>query len=68
VATTASTAGAPNNNYSSGRDVARFSGVSMFDPLFLGIDEFGAQVTLDLVYRNILAGENPAAVKAACST
>jgi S-DNA-T family DNA segregation ATPase FtsK/SpoIIIE len=31
----------------------------MYDPLFLGIDEFGAAVTLDLVYRNILAGGEP---------
>jgi len=59
VATIASTAGAPNNHHSSGRDVARSSGLSMFDSLFIGIDEFGAQVTLDLVYRNILAGGEP---------
>jgi DNA segregation ATPase FtsK/SpoIIIE, S-DNA-T family len=33
--------------------------LSMFDPLFIGIDEFGAPVTLDLVFRNILAGGEP---------
>jgi DNA segregation ATPase FtsK/SpoIIIE, S-DNA-T family len=60
MATVASMAGAPNNHpHSSGRDVPRVSGLSMFDPLFIGIDEFGAQVTLDLVYRNILAGGEP---------
>lgn len=35
------------------------TGLSMFDPLFIGIDEFGARVDLDLVYRNILAGGEP---------
>jgi DNA segregation ATPase FtsK/SpoIIIE, S-DNA-T family len=57
VAVTASLTGAPN--HSNGRGIARLSGLSMYDPLFLGIDEFGAQVTLDLVYRNILAGGEP---------
>lgn len=42
-----------------GRDDASSSGLSMFDPLFIGIDEFGQAVTLDLVYRNILAGGEP---------
>ncbi len=31
----------------------------MFDPLFLGIDEFGQPVYLDLVFHNILAGGEP---------
>ncbi|MEU4329041.1 FtsK/SpoIIIE domain-containing protein [Nonomuraea dietziae] len=32
--------------------------LSMFDPVFVGIDEFGAPVYLDLVYHNLLdAGE-----------
>src|SRR5262245_52064855 len=31
----------------------------MFDPVFIGIDEFGQQVSLELVYRNILAGGEP---------
>jgi S-DNA-T family DNA segregation ATPase FtsK/SpoIIIE len=31
----------------------------MFDPIYLGIDEFGAPVYLDLVYRNLLAGGEP---------
>ena len=59
MAVTASATGAPNHHNSNGRDTARSSGLSMYDPLFLGIDEFGAQVTLDLVYRNILAGGEP---------
>jgi DNA segregation ATPase FtsK/SpoIIIE, S-DNA-T family len=59
VAVIASAMGAPNHHNSNGRDTARFTGLSMYDPLFLGIDEFGAQVTLDLVYRNILAGGEP---------
>jgi S-DNA-T family DNA segregation ATPase FtsK/SpoIIIE len=58
VAVTASMTGANHHN-SNGRDMARVSGLSMYDPLFLGIDEFGAQVTLDLVYRNVLAGGEP---------
>jgi S-DNA-T family DNA segregation ATPase FtsK/SpoIIIE len=59
VAVTASMTGVPNQHNSNGRDAAWSSGLSMYDPLFLGIDEFGAQVTLDLVYRNILAGGEP---------
>ena len=59
MAVTASMTGAPNHSSSNGRDMPRLSGLSMYDPLFLGIDEFGAQVTLDLVYRNILAGGEP---------
>lgn len=35
------------------------SGLSMYDPVFIGIDEFGQRVDLDLVYRNILAGGEP---------
>ena len=58
MAVTASMTGAPKHN-SDGYGVPRPSGLSMYDPLFLGIDEFGAQVTLDLVYRNILAGGEP---------
>jgi DNA segregation ATPase FtsK/SpoIIIE, S-DNA-T family len=59
VATLASMTGAPSNQHSTGRDIARSSGLSMFDPLLIGIDEFGQHVTLDLVYRNILAGGEP---------
>ena len=33
--------------------------LSMFDPLYLGIDEFGAPVYLELIYRNLLAGGEP---------
>ena len=59
MAVTASATGATNHRNSNGRGLPRSSGLSMYDPLFLGIDEFGAQVTLDLVYRNILAGGEP---------
>jgi S-DNA-T family DNA segregation ATPase FtsK/SpoIIIE len=33
--------------------------LSMFDPIFLGIDEFGAPVYIELIYRNLLAGGEP---------
>lgn len=33
--------------------------LSMFDPIYLGIDEFGEPVYLHLVYRNLLAGGEP---------
>jgi S-DNA-T family DNA segregation ATPase FtsK/SpoIIIE len=33
--------------------------LSMFDPLFLGIDEFGAHVYVELIYRNLLAAGEP---------
>ena len=57
MAVIASATGAPN--HSNGHGPPRSSGLSMYDPLFLGIDEFGAAVTLDLVYRNVLAGGEP---------
>ena len=34
-------------------------GLSMFDPIFIGIDEFGQPVYLDVIYRNILAAGEP---------
>jgi S-DNA-T family DNA segregation ATPase FtsK/SpoIIIE len=37
--------------------------MSIFDPIFLGIDEFGQPVYLPLVYRNILVGGEPGAGK-----
>jgi S-DNA-T family DNA segregation ATPase FtsK/SpoIIIE len=37
--------------------------MSIFDPLFLGIDEFGHPVYLPLIYRNILMGGEPGAGK-----
>jgi S-DNA-T family DNA segregation ATPase FtsK/SpoIIIE len=37
--------------------------MSIFDPLFLGIDEFGHPVYLPLVYRNMLIGGEPGAGK-----
>lgn len=33
--------------------------LSMYDPIYLGIDEFGDPVYLELVYRNLLAGGEP---------
>jgi S-DNA-T family DNA segregation ATPase FtsK/SpoIIIE len=33
--------------------------LSMFDPVFLGIDEFGQPVYIELIYRNLLAGGEP---------
>ena len=37
--------------------------LSIFDPIFLGIDEFGAPVYLPMIYRNILIGGEPGAGK-----
>lgn len=37
--------------------------MSIFDPMFLGIDEFGHPVYLPLIYRNILMGGEPGAGK-----
>ncbi|MGK5681339.1 FtsK/SpoIIIE domain-containing protein [Actinoplanes sp. URMC 104] len=34
-------------------------GLSMFDPMFIGINEFGEHVTLDVVYRNLLIAGEP---------
>ncbi|MFF5082497.1 FtsK/SpoIIIE domain-containing protein [Actinoplanes sp. NPDC000266] len=34
-------------------------GLSMFDPMFIGINEFGEHVTLDVVYHNLLIGGLP---------
>ena len=34
-------------------------GMSMFDPMYVGIDEFGEAVSLDIVYRNLLAAGEP---------
>lgn len=39
------------------------AGLSIFDPIFLGIDEFGAPVYLPMIYRNILIGGEPGAGK-----
>lgn len=37
--------------------------LSIFDPVFIGIDEFGHPVYLPLIYRNILLGGEPGAGK-----
>jgi DNA segregation ATPase FtsK/SpoIIIE, S-DNA-T family len=39
------------------------AGLSMFDRVFLGIDEDGARVEIELVYRNILIGGEPGSGK-----
>jgi S-DNA-T family DNA segregation ATPase FtsK/SpoIIIE len=40
-------------------------GESIFDPVFVGIDEFGASVRIPLIYRNILIGGEPGSSKSA---
>jgi DNA segregation ATPase FtsK/SpoIIIE, S-DNA-T family len=37
--------------------------LSIFDPMFIGIDEFGHAITLTMVYRNLLTGGEPGAGK-----
>jgi S-DNA-T family DNA segregation ATPase FtsK/SpoIIIE len=37
--------------------------LSMFDPMFIGIDEFGHHVTLDVVFHNLLMAGEPGAGK-----
>jgi DNA segregation ATPase FtsK/SpoIIIE, S-DNA-T family len=49
----------PKSPASSPASVPVGPGLSMFDPLFVGIDEFGAPVYLTLAYRNLLAGGEP---------
>src|SRR4051794_32052793 len=39
------------------------AGLSIFDPIFLGIDEFSAAVYLLMIFRNILIGGEPGAGK-----
>lgn len=39
------------------------AGLSIFDPIFLGLDEDGVLVNIELVYRNILLGGEPGAGK-----
>jgi S-DNA-T family DNA segregation ATPase FtsK/SpoIIIE len=34
-------------------------GLSMFDPMFIGIDEFGHHVSLDIVFHNLLTAGEP---------
>ena len=38
---------------------------SIFDPLYVGIDEFGEPVHIALIYRNILVGGEPGSGKSA---
>ncbi len=39
------------------------SSLSIFDPIYLGIDEIGQHIYVDLVYRNILLGGEPGSGK-----
>jgi S-DNA-T family DNA segregation ATPase FtsK/SpoIIIE len=39
--------------------------LSIFDPVYVGIDEFGQPVTVPLMYRNLLVGGEPGAGKSA---
>src|SRR5688572_15771743 len=39
--------------------------LSIFDPVFIGIDEFGHPVYLPLIYRNLLVGGEPGSGKSA---
>jgi DNA segregation ATPase FtsK/SpoIIIE, S-DNA-T family len=39
--------------------------LSIYDPVFIGIDEFGQPVTVPLIYRNKLIGGEPGAGKSA---
>ena len=39
--------------------------VSVFDPVFVGLDEFGHPVHIPLIYRNILIGGEPGSGKSA---
>jgi DNA segregation ATPase FtsK/SpoIIIE, S-DNA-T family len=33
--------------------------LSMYDPIYLGVDEFGEPVYVRIIYRNLLAGGEP---------
>ena len=46
-------------------DVPVGPALSIFDPVFIGIDEFGHRVTVPLIYRNMLIGGEPGAGKSA---
>jgi len=46
-----------------GGDVPLGPALSIFDPVFIGIDEFGKTVRVPLIYRNMLIGGEPGAGK-----
>jgi S-DNA-T family DNA segregation ATPase FtsK/SpoIIIE len=46
-------------------DVVTGIGLSIFDPVYLGVDEFGLPVRIPMMYRNILIGGEPGAGKSA---
>jgi len=50
----------------SDRDIVPVAGLSIFDPVFLGTDEDGVTVTVDLAYRNMLIGGEPGGGKSVC--
>lgn len=39
------------------------SSLSMYDPVYMGVDEYGQRVELELIYRNLLLGGEPGAGK-----
>jgi S-DNA-T family DNA segregation ATPase FtsK/SpoIIIE len=48
-----------NRKRAKDRDIVPVSGLSIFTPIFLGTDENGATVTVNLPYRNMLAAGEP---------
>lgn len=48
------------------QDTVPVSGLSIHDPVFLGTDENGATVTIDLPYRNLLTAGEPGGGKSVC--
>jgi DNA segregation ATPase FtsK/SpoIIIE, S-DNA-T family len=46
-------------------DVPLGPALSIFDPVFIGIDEFGHPVTVPLIERNMLIGGEPGSGKSA---
>src|SRR3954471_10081092 len=49
----------------SGHEMPAGPVLSMFDPVYLGVDEFGHRVTAPLIFRNMLIGGEPGAGKSA---
>jgi DNA segregation ATPase FtsK/SpoIIIE, S-DNA-T family len=49
----------------SGGDVPLGPALSIFDPVFIGIDEFGHPVRVPLIERNMLIGGEPGSGKSA---
>jgi S-DNA-T family DNA segregation ATPase FtsK/SpoIIIE len=56
---------APSTPANTPADVPVGPGLSMFDPLFIGIDEYGQPIYLDTVYHNLLTAGEPGSGKSA---